>query len=321
MTSTLVRRLVVFARRWHLVMVAVFLWDQCTCMGAPPLAQLMIIVCLQEIGWTRTHWEPRWRRLSPELLLDQLLKDLLVVRTHIVHFGKAVDQLLTQRRGRRGLFFATDSQRSYHWVVVWISAGDRSLDIVSTLVELSIARRTAVIVDGNSPCSGCLLLRRAHSTSQEEILISGASWPLAWLLMMLVLLEQISVVLLLVSSQRREAVLVSVLTWKLSMSGAMRMAQLLLSQMLLLLLVSHWDLVVEDTLSSILHINFLSLAERKSASDSSVSFAVKNVVAWGTIVRHGAQRVVARHSIHIHYRSSGVYRLEVWAHLVTRLKQ
>lgn len=63
------------------------------------------------------------------------------------------------------------------------------------------------------------------------------------------------------------------------MSGAMRMAQLLLSQMLLLLLVSYWDLVVEDTLSSILHINFLSLAERKSASDSSVSFAVKNVVA------------------------------------------
>jgi len=58
----------------------------------------------------------------------------------------------------------------------------------------------------------------------------------------------------------------------------MRMAQLLLSQMLLLL-VSHWDLVVKDTLSSILHVNFLSLAERKSASDSSVSSAVKNVIA------------------------------------------
>ena len=59
----------------------------------------------------------------------------------------------------------------------------------------------------------------------------------------------------------------------------MRMAQLLLSQMLLLLLVSHWNLVVKDTLSSILHVYFLSLAERKSASDSSVSFAVKNVIA------------------------------------------
>lgn len=61
------------------------------------------------------------------------------------------------------------------------------------------------------------------------------------------------------------------------MSGTMMMAKLLLSEMLML--VSHWDLIVKDSLSGILHVDFLRFAQRKSASSSSISLGVENVVA------------------------------------------
>ena len=78
---------------------------------------------------------------------------------------------------------------------------------------------------------------------------------------MFVLFEEVSIVLLVVSPQGRETVLVSILTRKLlSVSDSMRMVVvLLLSEMLLL--ISQRDLISKDSLSSILHINLLSFAE------------------------------------------------------------
>lgn len=91
---------------------------------------------------------------------------------------------------------------------------------------------------------------------------------------MLVLFEQVCIVLLIIRSQRRQTVLVSVLTGQLPMSGTMWMVG-----MLLVLLISHGYLVAEDALGRILHIDLLRLAERESASCSYCTLAVEDVVA------------------------------------------
>ena len=66
-------------------------------------------------------------------MFNHLLKQFLIVWTHVVSFRKAINQLLAERGGLRHRFLLSSAQRRN----THISRAASTLDVVSALIELS----------------------------------------------------------------------------------------------------------------------------------------------------------------------------------------